>query len=358
MSLSSYDIEGVFKSSVVIPSAEEKSLEEQNQMFKPGLHGCPCCQAHELSRFGEAYKEVAGWLFDASLRAKLCSEKNEKVTEALYRTGLLSNGRLRKDLEVIFHRTSKPFGSYQTRRRANYRHLKGSGAQCSADDEHDAVISLIRLRLADDMQKIIPGCRVEWLEDKRIDPSKCRPDLQAKVYVDKDLIDHLAIEVQKSAIELEIFKARHIVLAELATKAVWFFRSSGLSGRFRPCIDWALSNGVHIGSYDINHAGELIISQILDLSDPLDKPSVSDLQDSRCNRSEYLEEQARRKSARPSVSLQSEVLGDLSFMYSSFPKTIESIQGWDPPLSDDFELGHLALPSSPYWVGIPPWEHH
>lgn len=362
MSLASYDIYGTFESSVVIPSAAENSRDEQKLLFKPGLHGCPCCQAHELKRMGDMYGEIAGWLLDASQRARLSSEKNEQVTGALYRAGLLSDKKLRQDLEVLFQSESKPYGPKNIVKRASYRHLSGQGKKCSADDEHDTVLSLIRLHLETYISTALPGCRIDWLENKRLDPSRRRPDLQAKVFVDQRVLETLAIEVQKSSITLESFQARHAVLSEYATRAVWFFKENGINGRFRPCVEWALGKQIDICSYGADESNNLIISQILNIdAQPPGKGTRFDDQEPHCNRAEYLADKANRKPAKSSISLRSKVLGDLSFLFPSTPVQREHTS----PKSnvnypDEVEILYVQSPLTGMdsWFGIRPWHHH
>ena len=362
MSLASYEIEGVFQSSVVIPSVEERSPQDERELFKPGLHGCPYCQAHQLSRMGEEYSEIAGWLFDASLRTNLHSEQREEVTRALHRAGLFSDNHLRKDLEVNFRATSKPYGPKKVRKRAGYNHLKGQGHLCAADDEHDVVLSLIRHRLQSDIEKSIPECRIEWQQDKRLDPSMRRPDLQAKIYVDKTFIDHLAVEIQKSSIPIESFRARHLVLSELATKAVWLFRKSGITTRFKDCIEWSLSNGVNIGSYDIDFSGNLIVDQILDqpeASSARQTSSTSSKEANPCNRFEHLEEGKARQGKKRFISLRNEVKGDLSFICSSASRTpIYVLPEVKKDQEEEPELVTFSISLSNLYTGIPPWMHH
>ncbi|MEA5464510.1 hypothetical protein [Leptothoe sp. PORK10 BA2] len=361
MSLASYDIYGTFQSSVVVPSAEAKSRDEQKKLFKPGLHGCPCCQAHELRRMGDMYGEIAGWLLDASLRTSLCSEKNEQVTDALYRAGLLSDKKLRQDLEVLFQSESKPYGPRNIIKRASYRHRQGQG-KCSADDEHDIVLSLIRLYLERDISATLPGCRIEWLENKRLDPSRRRPDLQARILVDKQVLDHLAIEVQKSSITLENFQIRHSVLSEFATRAIWLFKENGINGRFKPCVEWALSKQVSIGSYGIDESSNLIVRQILGIdAGPSGKGSRFDNQEPHCNRAEYLADKVNREPIRSPITLRSQVVGDLSFLRPSVPVT----ELLPPPHSviDDPDAVEVLYVQSPLtgmdsWFGIRPWHHH
>lgn len=311
---------------------------------------------------GELYGEVAGWLLDASLRAQLCSEKNEAVTNALYQAGRLSDKKLRPDLEVNFRSRSIPHGPNNTSTRAGYRHLKKSGAKCVANDEHDIVLSLVRSKLEAEFRSSIPGCRIDWLKDKRIDPSRRRPDLQARIFVDAETVHLLAIEVQKSHISIENFRARHLVLSELANKAVWLFKKNGVQGSFSPCIEWALQNKISVGSYQIEESGNLVINQILQHdAQPAKGKSVSGTPASGCSQAEDVDKSNSGKTTKSLVSLRSRVLGNLSFMKPlDLPSARLTPSTAQADGLDEFELLHVQSPLTGMdtWLGIRPWHHH
>lgn len=86
--------------------------------------------------------------------------------------------------------------------------------------------------------------------------SKRRPDVQFLVNAPEREPLRVALEVQRSPLDIDTFKARHHALLDHTDRVIWVFRKTGSpdnlrskSARFRDCMRYADSHGGKVWAY-------------------------------------------------------------------------------------------------------------
>ncbi|MEM7063933.1 MAG: hypothetical protein AAF572_12300 [Cyanobacteria bacterium P01_B01_bin.77] len=242
MTLTSYDLENRFDQRLVKPiNADEEQTQSARDTFAPGLHICPHCTGNMLfDKGGSRDKDVAHILLDASYQARLTSDRLPEVRSVLYNLSLCSDGKLHPDIGLGFVARGKLSRGH---RAAHYAHGPGRSNNCGKHAFHDSIARIVGSQIKRETLQVQPTAHIEITPDKRMDPSRRKPDLQVVIELPEQPVTTSAVEIQLSGLSLQTLKERTSELAEVADKVVWLFKHREVGTAFYAHAEWLLRNG-------------------------------------------------------------------------------------------------------------------
>lgn len=290
MTLDSFNLDNRFNERVTRPSAMPGI---DAALFRAGMCSCPQCLSFELNRLG--YNEESEWLYDRSMaelysQPKLTefeqttfsderkiellqtradyaiSDINPMIARAMRNAAVVSDGRLNPKIAVRY-RNGYRQDRHSRITRAGYRHGKGFGLDCTAQAEHDQIAYLIGQAMIEKIEADYNASVSNIFHDKPLPGSSDRrPDVQFLVHTHEREPLRVALEVQRSPLDIGTFKARHHALLDHADRVIWVFRKSGSpdnlkskSARFRDCMRYADKNSGRVWAYLINRENQSVV---------------------------------------------------------------------------------------------------
>ena len=242
MTLTSYDLDNRFDQRLVKPvNADEGQVKAARDTFAPGLHICPHCTGNMLyEKGGSRDKEVAHILLDASYQASLTRDRLPEVRAVLHNLSLCSDGKLHPDIGLGFVARGKLSRGY---RAAHYAHGPGRSNNCGKHAFHDSVAQIVGSQIRRETLQFQPAAHIEITPDKRMDPSRRKPDLQIVIELPEQSATKSAVEIQLSGLSLKTLKERTCELSEVADNVVWLFKHREFGTAFYAHAEWLLRNG-------------------------------------------------------------------------------------------------------------------